>query len=53
MQATAVGTAVTNRIEITPKTLVAKLLQPLIRSQLPKQTQEAFAALRALAEKSS
>jgi len=39
-------------IEITPKTLFAKLLSPMIRSQLPKQATTAMERLRGLLEQS-
>ena len=42
------GTHLTHAIDITPKTFFAKLLSPLIRKQLPKQTINAMESLRAL-----
>lgn len=42
------GTQLTHAIDITPKTFFAKMLSPLIRKQLPKQTITAMESLRAL-----
>jgi len=42
------GTRLTHTIDITPRTFFAKLLSPLIRKQLPKQTITAMESLRAL-----
>jgi hypothetical protein len=44
------GALTTHVIEITPKTLVGKLMSPLIRLGLGKQTREAAANLRKLLE---
>jgi Polyketide cyclase / dehydrase and lipid transport len=44
------GTQMTHIIDITPKTLVAKLMSPLIRIGLGKQTREAAANLKQLLE---
>jgi hypothetical protein len=40
-------------ITITPKTLMAKLMTPLIRSSLPKQTHSAMANLQQMLDGSS
>ncbi len=45
------GARLTHRIEITPRTFFARLLSPLIRRSLPKQTTAAMAALAALLQK--
>jgi hypothetical protein len=45
------GARLTHVIDITPKTLMAKLFSPMIRRQLPKQTINAMEQLRALLEK--
>lgn len=42
------GTSLTHSIEITPKTLIAKMMSPLIRSRMPKQTITAMNALASL-----
>jgi len=47
---TASGARLVHTIEITPKTLFAKLISPMIRSQLPKQTTTAMERLRGLLE---
>ena len=47
---TAAGCRVVHAIEITPKTFFGRLMSPLIRRQLPKQTITAMEALRALVE---
>lgn len=44
------GAVTTHIIEITPKTLVAKLMSPLIRLGIRKQTREAAANLKKLLE---
>jgi hypothetical protein len=44
------GTVTTHLIEITPKTLMGKLMSPLIRLGLGKQTREAAANLKKLLE---
>jgi carbon monoxide dehydrogenase subunit G len=44
------GTLTTHIIEITPKSFVAKLMSPLIRFGLGKQTREAAANLKTLLE---
>jgi carbon monoxide dehydrogenase subunit G len=44
------GARLTHAIDITPKTLVAKLFSPLIRRSLPKQTERAMETLRGLLE---
>ena len=48
MQPQGSGTRLTHSIDITPQTFFAKLISPLIRRQLPKQTISAMEALRAL-----
>ena len=40
------GARLTHVITITPKTFMAKLISPLIRLSLPKQTREAMAAIQ-------
>lgn len=50
MEPAGSGTRLTHVIDITPKTLVAKLVSPLIRKQLPKQTITAMESLRGLLE---
>src|SRR5262249_35555048 len=44
------GTKLTHAIDITPKTIMAKLVSPLIKMQLPKQTIAAMEKLRELLE---
>ena len=44
-------TRLTHAIDVTPKTFVAKLMSPLIRGQLPKQTVTAMETLKWLLEK--
>ena len=46
------GARLVHTIEITPKTLFAKMLSPMIRRQLPKQTTTAMEKLRTLLESS-
>lgn len=48
MRSAGGGTRLTHTIDITPKTFFAKLLSPLIRRQLPRQTITAMESLRAL-----
>jgi uncharacterized protein YndB with AHSA1/START domain len=50
---TDTGTRLTQIVEITPKTLVVKLISPLIRRQLPGQTTIAMERLKRLVESSS
>jgi uncharacterized protein YndB with AHSA1/START domain len=45
---TAHGTSVTHAIELTPKTFTTRLLTPLIRRALPKQTVRDLECLRRL-----
>lgn len=40
-------------ITITPKTMMAKLMTPLIRSSLPKQTEKAMSSIQSLLESSA
>ena len=47
---TAEGARLVHAIDIAPRTFFAKLLSPLIRRQLPKQTVLAMESLRALLE---
>lgn len=42
------GTRLTHSIDVTPKTFFARLISPLIRRQLPKQTIAAMESLRSL-----
>lgn len=42
------GTVTTHIIEISPKTFMSKLMQPLIRPGLGKQTRDAAANLKTL-----
>lgn len=42
------GTKLTHRIEIKPNSFIAKLMSPLIRMKLPKQTVSAMESLRQL-----
>lgn len=44
----SVGTKMTHVITITPKTLAGKLMTPLIRLGVPKQTKDAMHALKAI-----
>ena len=44
------GSRLTHVITITPKTFLAKLISPLIRLSLPRQTQDAMASLKVLLE---
>jgi uncharacterized protein YndB with AHSA1/START domain len=46
-------TELTHLIDITPKTFFAKLISPLMRMGLPKQTITAMETLKALAESAS
>lgn len=48
MTADGAGTRLTHTIDITPKTFMAKMLTPLIRGGLPKQTIDAMESLRRL-----
>jgi uncharacterized protein YndB with AHSA1/START domain len=48
MEPSGAGTRLTHAIDITPQTFFAKLLSPLIRKQLPKQTITAMESLRTL-----
>jgi len=48
MQPQSGGTRLTHSIDITPKTFFAKLISPLMRRQLPKQTITAMESLRTL-----
>jgi uncharacterized protein YndB with AHSA1/START domain len=50
MAAGADGTQLTHAIDITPRTFLAKLMAPLIRRQLPKQTVTAMTTLKGLVE---
>jgi hypothetical protein len=50
MSKTPSGTRLTHTIEMTPKTFLCRLMQPLIRGQLPKQTIAAMEKLRGLVE---
>ena len=50
IEKTSAGTRLTHTIEMTAKTLLMKLMQPLIRRQLPGQTVAAMEKLRALIE---
>jgi carbon monoxide dehydrogenase subunit G len=52
VSATAEGTMTTHMIEITPKKLIAKIISPLIRLGLKKQTQDAARNLKTLLESS-
>jgi len=45
---TSAGAKMTHVITITPKTFVGKLMTPLIRLGVPKQTKDAMHALRAI-----
>ena len=47
------STRLTHTIEMTPKTLMMKLMRPLIRRQLPKQTIAAMEKLRGLIEQAA
>ena len=44
------GSRLTHIITITPKTFMAKMMTPLIRGALPKQTREAMESLKAMLE---
>ncbi|MBW8881409.1 MAG: SRPBCC family protein [Asticcacaulis sp.] len=48
MEPTDTGTRLTHRIEITPNSFMAKLMAPMIRMKLPKQTVGAMESLRSL-----
>jgi uncharacterized protein YndB with AHSA1/START domain len=48
----AAGARLVHTIEITPKTFFAKMISPMIRKQLPKQTTTAMEKLRTLLESS-
>lgn len=50
MKPSADGVIMTHIIEITPKSLMAKLMSPLIKSGLAKQTRDAAANLKKLLE---
>ena len=45
---TSAGAKMTHEITITPKSLVAKLMTPLIRLGVPKQTKDAMHALKTI-----
>ena len=45
---TSVGAKMTHVITITPKTFIGKLMSPLIRLGVPKQTKDAMHALKAI-----
>ena len=47
------GSRLTHQIDISPRTVMAKLFAPMIRKQLPKQTIAAMEKLKALAERSA
>jgi carbon monoxide dehydrogenase subunit G len=47
------GTKLTHTIDITPRSFMTKLISPMIRSQLPKQTVTAMESLRDLLAKQS
>jgi carbon monoxide dehydrogenase subunit G len=47
------GTKLTHTIDITPRSFMAKLISPMIRGQVPKQTVTAMESLRALLAKQS
>ena len=42
------GTHLTHRVELVPNSLLCKLLLPLFKAKLPKQTAEAMADLKAI-----
>jgi len=42
------GTRLTHRVELVPNSLLCKLLLPLFKAKLPKQTKEAMADLKAI-----
>lgn len=44
------GARLTHRIAITPRTWLARLMSPLIRRSLPKQTRDAMERIRAILE---
>ena len=48
---TSAGAQMTHVITITPKTFMAKLMSPLIRLGVPKQTKDAMHALKAILDK--
>ena len=48
---TSVGAKMTHVITITPKTCIGKLMSPLIRLGVPKQTKDAMHALKAILDK--
>jgi uncharacterized protein YndB with AHSA1/START domain len=48
MEPSGSGTRLTHAIDITPKTFFARLISPMIRKQLPKQTVAAMESLRGL-----
>lgn len=48
---TAGGTRLVHAIDITPKTFMARMMSPLIRRMMPKQTITAMETLRALLER--
>jgi hypothetical protein len=50
IERTARGTRLVHAIQMTPRTLMLKLIAPLIRGQLPKQTRRALESLRRLLE---
>ena len=45
---TSAGAKMTHIITITPKTFIGKLMSPLIRLGVPKQTKDAMQALKAI-----
>ena len=48
MEPAGSGTRLTHTIDLTPKTFLTKLISPIIRKQLPKQTVAAMESLRGL-----
>jgi hypothetical protein len=47
---TGMGTWLIHTIDVTPKTFLAKMFSPVIRSRLPLQTVDAMNALREIVE---
>ena len=48
MEPAGQGTRLTHRVEITPNSFMAKLMAPMIRMKLPKQTTAAMQSLKTL-----
>jgi hypothetical protein len=50
---TSTGTSLTHIITITPRTFFGRLMSPLIRISLPRQTRKAMAAIKSILDSST